>query len=157
MREFLLFSGGWRYSIYVDGVLQGVNNLVGVGSRAPTAVNVDNWWQIGYHGPWGIGFTGQIDEVATYCAALPPDRIGAHYSIGYRQCNPADVAGIGGTPQPDGFLTGDDFNAFISAFAAGDTTIADITGIGGPPNPRDGLITGDDFNLFIASFAAGCP
>ena len=157
VREFLLFSGGWRYSIYVDGVLQGVNNLVGVGSRAPTAVNGDNWWQIGYHGPWGIGFTGQIDEVATYCAALPPDRIGAHYSIGYRQCNPADVAGIGGTPQPDGFLTGDDFNAFISAFAAGDTTIADITGIGGPPNPRDGLITGDDFNLFIASFAAGCP
>ncbi|MFO0376258.1 MAG: GC-type dockerin domain-anchored protein [bacterium] len=53
-------------------------------------------------------------------------------------------------------LTGDDFNSFISAFAAGDL-LADITGIGGPPSSPDGLITGDDFNAFISAFAAGCP
>jgi hypothetical protein len=70
---------------------------------------------------------------------------------------PADITGIGGPPsEPDGLVTGDDFNAFISAFAAGDL-LADITGIGGPPSEPDDLITGDDFNAFIAAFAAGCP
>ncbi|MCA3005095.1 MAG: hypothetical protein LW650_04270 [Planctomycetaceae bacterium] len=72
-------------------------------------------------------------------------------------CNLADVTGIGGPPSPaDGLLTGDDFNAFIAAFASGEG-LADITGIGGPPAVPDGLITGDDFNAFIAAFAAGCP
>ncbi|MFN8816214.1 MAG: GC-type dockerin domain-anchored protein [bacterium] len=72
-------------------------------------------------------------------------------------CNLADLTGIGGPPSiPDGLLTGDDFNAFISAFAAGEN-LADLTGIGGPPAIPDGLITGDDFNAFIAAFAAGCP
>ena len=72
-------------------------------------------------------------------------------------CNLADLTGIGGPPSiPDGLLTGDDFNAFISAFAAGEN-LADLTGIGGPPSEPDGLITGDDFNAFIAAFAAGCP
>ena len=69
----------------------------------------------------------------------------------------ADLTGIGGPPStPDGLLTGDDFNAFIAAFAAGEL-LADLTGIGGPPSPPDTLITGDDFNAFIAAFAAGCP
>ena len=35
-------------------------------------------------------------------------------------CNLADLTGIGGPPsEPDGLITGDDFNAFIAAFAAG--------------------------------------
>jgi probable HAF family extracellular repeat protein len=69
----------------------------------------------------------------------------------------ADVTGIGGPPaRPDGLVTGDDFNAFIAAFASEDP-LADLTGIGGPPAIADGLITGDDFNAFIAAFAAGCP
>ena len=73
------------------------------------------------------------------------------------RCNLADVTGIGGPPaSPDGLLTGDDFNAFIAAFASGGS-LADVTGIGGPPAAPDGLITGDDFNAFIAAFAAGCP
>ncbi len=71
-------------------------------------------------------------------------------------CNPADITGIGGPPTPpDGTLTGDDFHAFINAFAAADA-LADIVSIGGLP-PPDGLLTGDDFNAFIAAFAAGCP
>jgi hypothetical protein len=72
-------------------------------------------------------------------------------------CNLADVCGIGGPPSvPDFLLTGDDFNAFIAAFAAAEP-LADVTGIGGPPALPDGLITGDDFNAFIAAFAQGCP
>ncbi|MFN8817606.1 MAG: GC-type dockerin domain-anchored protein, partial [bacterium] len=67
----------------------------------------------------------------------------------------ADLVGIGGTPGPDGLLTGDDFVAFIAAFAAGEQ-LADLVNIGGSP-PADGLVTGDDFNAFIAAFVAGCP
>ncbi len=71
-------------------------------------------------------------------------------------CSVADVTGIGGPPSaPDGLLTGDDFNTFISAFAAGGLR-ADIVGIGGLP-PGDNLLTGDDFVAFIAAFASGCP
>ena len=72
-------------------------------------------------------------------------------------CNPADITGIGGPPaQPDSLLTGDDFNAFIAGFAAGQP-IADVTGIGGPPALPDGLVTGDDFVAFVSAFATGCP
>jgi hypothetical protein len=72
-------------------------------------------------------------------------------------CNIVDITGIGGPPAlPDGLLTGDDFNAFVGGFAAGDPLV-DITGIGGPPAVPDGLITGDDFVAFISLFAAGCP
>ena len=72
-------------------------------------------------------------------------------------CNPADITGIGGPPAaPDGLITGDDFTAFINAFAEGGL-VADITGIGGPPATPDGLITGDDFTAFINAFAEGCP
>ncbi len=70
-------------------------------------------------------------------------------------CNVADIVSIGGNPPADGLLTGDDFNAFIGAFAA-NSLLADIVSIGGLP-PGDGLVTGDDFNAFIAAFAAGCP
>ena len=69
----------------------------------------------------------------------------------------ADITAIGGPPAgPDGLITGDDFIAFIGAFAAGDA-LADITSVGGPPSGPDGLVTGDDFNAFIAAFAQGCP
>jgi len=67
----------------------------------------------------------------------------------------ADIVAIGGLPPGDGLLTGDDFNAFVAAFAANDG-LADIVSIGGEP-PPDGLVTGDDFVAFIAGFAAGCP
>jgi hypothetical protein len=68
----------------------------------------------------------------------------------------ADVTDVGGSPFPDGLITGDDFIAFINAFVSG-FPLADIVAIGGPPSQPDGLITGDDFNAFIASFASGCP
>ena len=72
-------------------------------------------------------------------------------------CNVADIVGIGGAgTQPDGQLTGDDFNAFIGAFAGGDL-LADIVGIGGVGTQPDGQLTGDDFNAFINAFASGCP
>ena len=76
-------------------------------------------------------------------------------SIGPAACSLADIASVGGAASPDGLLTGDDFVAFINAFAEG-SLAADVTGIGGPPEIPDGLLTGDDFNAFITAFAAGC-
>ncbi|MFO0376800.1 MAG: GC-type dockerin domain-anchored protein [bacterium] len=85
------------------------------------------------------------------------DFVVVKFGGGASACNAADITGIGGPPAgPDRLLTGDDFNAFISAFAA-DDLLADITGVGGPPATPDGLLTGDDFNAFISAFAAGCP
>lgn len=47
----------------------------------------------------------------------------------------------------DGFLTGEDFDAFVTAFEAGDDT-ADYT--------ADGFITGEDFDAFLVDFELGC-
>jgi hypothetical protein len=55
----------------------------------------------------------------------------------------ADITGIGGIGGPDRIVSGDDFIAFIAAFA-GESHLADVTGIGAAGAP-DGLITGDDF------------
>jgi len=47
----------------------------------------------------------------------------------------------------DGFVTGDDFDAFVAAFEAGDAE-ADFD--------EDGFVTGDDFDAFVAAFEQGC-
>lgn len=54
---------------------------------------------------------------------------------------PADING-------DGNLSGADFNAFLTAFVAGDAA-ADQNG--------DGNLSGADFNAFLTNFLAGCP
>ena len=61
-----------------------------------------------------------------------------------------DVAGLGGCAADfggDGFLTFEDFDAFVAAFEAG-TTSADFDG--------DGFLTFEDFDSFVAAFEAGC-
>ncbi len=47
----------------------------------------------------------------------------------------------------DGFVTGDDFDAYTAAFEAGDPS-ADANG--------DGFVTGDDFDLYAEHFINGC-
>ncbi len=47
----------------------------------------------------------------------------------------------------DGFLTGDDFDAFSALFVSGDDA-ADFNG--------DGFVNGDDFDQFSESFILGC-
>lgn len=48
----------------------------------------------------------------------------------------------------DGFVTGIDFDLFVTAFEAGDSA-ADFDG--------DGFITGIDYDLYVAAYEAGCP
>ncbi len=47
----------------------------------------------------------------------------------------------------DGFVSGDDFDAFVNAFVAGDDE-ADVNG--------DGFVTADDYDAYVVSFEAGC-
>ncbi len=47
----------------------------------------------------------------------------------------------------DGFTTGDDFDAYVSAFELGDIS-SDFDG--------DGFVTGDDFDAYVVSFELGC-
>lgn len=65
----------------------------------------------------------------------------------------ADIAGAGGIPVPDGTIDGEDFLAFINAFAIGEAA-ADIAGGGDGLDP-DGTVDGTDFIAFINAFAAG--
>ena len=47
----------------------------------------------------------------------------------------------------DGFVTGDDFDAYVIEFIAGNLA-ADFN--------HDGFVTGDDFDAFVLAFEAGC-
>ena len=47
----------------------------------------------------------------------------------------------------DGFVTGDDYDAYRVVFIAGDSA-ADFDG--------DGFVTGDDFDGYVTAFVAGC-
>lgn len=68
--------------------------------------------------------------------------------------NLADLVGVGETPGPDGQTTLDDILAFINAYNDGDL-FADITGVGGPPEPPDGQLTLDDILEFINAYNGG--
>ena len=87
--------------------------------------------------------------------------------IGPRACNGADVATEGSAQPlidgPDGFITGIDFDVFITAFfqevrrpAPNGPYIADLTD-GAGSGPPDSFITGSDFDLFVQLFFQGCP
>jgi ELWxxDGT repeat protein len=60
----------------------------------------------------------------------------------------ADIAGPGGTGGFDGTLDGNDFIAFINAFATGDL-LADVI-------EPDGTVDGGDFVAFMNAFMEGC-
>jgi len=47
----------------------------------------------------------------------------------------------------DGFVNGDDFDAFVDSFVLGDP-VADVN--------HDAFVSGDDFDVFVERFAAGC-
>jgi|GEM_PF-6532421 len=65
----------------------------------------------------------------------------------------ADIVGGGGNPPADGQVDGNDFTAFLNAFAS-DNPMADIVS-GDGNEPPDGNIDGNDFQAFLNAFAAG--
>ena len=71
------------------------------------------------------------------------------------RCGPADIAGLGGTPDWDGQLTPDDLIIYLSSYFAGDLASADLTDAGGA-GPADGTLSPDDLVMFLTRFFAGC-
>jgi hypothetical protein len=67
----------------------------------------------------------------------------------------ADIAGLGGSPGPDGDLTADDVITFIAGFFASQS-ISDVAGLGGQLG-ADGQWTVDDVIAFLNAFFGGCP
>jgi len=76
----------------------------------------------------------------TLCAA-PRSTTYRAAADGPTRCDcPADFDG-------DGFVTGDDFDAYVAQFELGNAA-ADFNG--------DGFVTGEDFDAFVAAFETGC-
>ena len=69
-------------------------------------------------------------------------------------CSIADLVGGDGNPPADGSVDGNDFTAFLNAFAASDA-LGDIVGGDGNP-PADGSVDGNDFTAFLNAFAVAC-
>jgi len=69
-------------------------------------------------------------------------------------CSIGDLVGGDGNPPADGSLDGNDFTAFLNAFAASGA-LADIVGGNGNP-PADGSVDGNDFTAFLNAYGAGC-
>lgn len=106
-----------------------------VGAGTPDnghAYNPGGFWNLP-EGPW----TSVTDQLAHM-----GNPIGVNFKLEGTELTtcPADFNG-------DGFVNGDDFDAFSSAFAAGDAT-ADFD--------KNGFVTGDDFDAYVAAFEAGC-
>lgn len=68
---------------------------------------------------------------------------------------PADLVDDVGQTPPDGFLTGSDFDTFVTYFFADDPR-ADIGNQATGGLPCDGAVTGVDFDLFVQLFFSGC-
>lgn len=83
---------------------------------------------------WPTGTAGQF-------RCLVSQDCGSVYSV------PATLTICGADYDCDGFVTGDDFDAYHEAFAAG---IPDTDFDG------DGFVTGDDFDAYVLAFEAGC-
>jgi hypothetical protein len=88
----------------------------------------------------GVGASGPLGEVST--------EVGGVCAVRPRQ--PADVAGAGQAPGPDGQRTADDIIVFVGWFFAMSAP-ADIAGPGQVDGP-DGAFTADDLIVFIGHF-----
>jgi Concanavalin A-like lectin/glucanases superfamily len=139
-----------NYYIAVDGVLQGFDNLPGVGT-AHSGTN--GWyWNIG-HGPaWpveGAAFNGRIDEAAIYCGN---PNLSNHYTIG-KPC-PADLDDGTGTGTPNAGVDVNDLVYFLSTFEDGGpgADLDDGSGLGRP----DGGVDVSDLLYFLVHFESGC-
>ncbi len=72
--------------------------------------------------------------------------------LAYMDTLPECVPSVSCNPCPsdfnhDGFVTGDDFDAYVTAFEAGNIS-ADFDG--------DTFVTGDDFDAYVTAFESGC-
>ncbi len=125
--------------------------------------NGSSWVAIDTVGPTGPGTTGGWILVSKRLADFVTPTATMKFRFLATDTPPADVveAGLdafqligtdcGGTCAADfdgnGFLTGEDFDLYLSAFESGLPT-SDFNG--------DGFVTGEDFDEYVTAFEAGC-
>jgi len=109
---------------------------------------------------WGTTYTywfvSEYPPRSTALLNLTLDRAGINEVLQARVVaprSPADITDGSFLFRPDGAVTGDDLDAFIGGFIAGDL-IADITGDAGFWIPN-GSVGAEDLDAFIAFFIAG--
>jgi hypothetical protein len=98
-------------------------------------------------------------EVTNGCGSVTSRLVWLH--VGPCACSIADVAGgpLANVKNPDAMVDGNDFVAFINAFAIGDAVVgpqADVAGGGVDGLEPDGTVDAADFVEFVNAFVAGC-
>ncbi len=100
--------------------------------------------------PWGSVVSGATTGTLTISGAKSSDA-GTYDVVATNGCASATSAGAkllcGADYDRNGFVNGDDFDAFVTVFEAGAAN-ADHDG--------NGFVNGDDFDAYVAAFAAGC-
>ena len=106
-----------------------------------------------------VRFTANNARTATVTVALEPGggsgTSGSHWvnrcvvsnALGSVTSNPATLTICPADFNCDGFVTGEDFDAYVAAFEL-DGIPADFD--------RNGFVTGEDFDAFVLAFEAGC-
>lgn len=119
-------------------------------SPAGTPIIIDGLWGLQFGNGVRLGYTNHL-----YFAAGPNQEADGLFGklVPLSSFCLADVS-LGGGPGQDGIVDGNDFVAFINAFAASDP-LADVASPGATPG-ADGIVDGDDFIAFINTFASGC-
>jgi hypothetical protein len=143
----------YYYSVVVDDVWQGTNNLPGVGSTHFGTSG--SYWLIGNGTAWpvdGAAFNGKIDEVAIYCGNWPTSVWTNHYLIG-RPCV-ADFDDGSGSGNPDGGVTIDDLLYFLDLYSSG-VVRADVDD-GSENGHPDGGVGIEDLLYYLLRFDLGC-
>lgn len=106
------------------------------------------------YGSWGGGSPTYMDRIVF--SPINPIPMGGDAALsvaGRDLTNPIEISNVQWTKlcpadfNDDGFLTGEDFDAYVSAFETGGID-ADYNG--------DGFVTGEDFDAFVAAFEIGC-
>lgn len=131
----------------------GEGNTVSGGTMFLTFQDSNAGWMIPMSGTIGaqfVGFTDPGQAISTVSLVLPGNS-GALAQPFISVDDICFVLSIPGGCDPDydhdGFLTGDDFDAFLVDFEIGSPN-ADYTG--------DGFVTGEDFDQFVVDFEKGC-
>lgn len=121
-------------NMYTFSFVSPLKPRTGAGAQATLTLGPS---RTGVAGNSGIPNTDVVSEISA------PITVPAH---------PCDIATAGGGLGADGFLTGDDFDAFITAFFDGNTAVADIATAGTGALGADEFLTGEDFDAFIFYF-----
>jgi len=138
-------SGPLSYQWQLNGTP--ISSLTGVAPGSTVPLNIANV-QPSDAGDYTVLVSGPCGSTSSSAATLtvtPPAAT---------SCSLADIVGGDGNPPADGTVDGNDFTAFLNAFAA-DDLLADLVGGDGNP-PADTTVDGNDFTAFLNAFAAGC-